>query len=128
MHKITSDYHDMRKILTKKFGSQGTNLGSLGPGSQADLGLGPCRFQILVIWGLNEPPAPVVSHGPPENPKSLGAWCDIADAMSLIKIKWPCSKIRQNKFEYFYHIAKQRTESFLLNTICGISVQLCGKY
>ena len=46
----------MRKILTQKFWSQGTPLGSLGPGSQADLGLGPCHFQILVIWGPIDPP------------------------------------------------------------------------
>ena len=42
MHKITSDFYDMRKILTKKFWSQGTSLGYLGPGSQEALDIGAC--------------------------------------------------------------------------------------
>ena len=54
VHEISSDFYGMRKILRKKFWSQGTALGSLGPGSQEALGLGPCRFQILVIWGPYE--------------------------------------------------------------------------
>ena len=76
MHKITSNFYDLRKILTKKFWSQGTLLGSPGPGSQADVGLGFCRFQFLVIWGPHEGPAPLVSQGTPKNLKVAGAWCD----------------------------------------------------
>ena len=40
----------------KIFWSHGTPLGSMGSGSQPDVGLGACRFQILVILGLNESP------------------------------------------------------------------------
>ena len=36
-HKITSYLYDKSKILGPKIWSQGTNLGYLGPGSQADL-------------------------------------------------------------------------------------------
>ena len=75
MHKITSNLYDLRKILTKNFWSQGTLLGSPGPGSQADVGLGFCRFQFLVIWGPHEGPAPLVSQGTPKNLKVTGAWC-----------------------------------------------------
>ena len=75
MHKITSYFYDMRKILTKKFWSQGTLLGSPGLGSQADLILGFSRFQILVIWGPYEGPAPVACQGTAKNLKPTGAWC-----------------------------------------------------
>ena len=68
MHKITSDFCHMRKFLTKKFWSQGTSPGSLGPGSREALGLGACRLQISVIWGPYEPPVPLVFH---EQAKSL---------------------------------------------------------
>ena len=67
-HKITSNFYGMTKILTKKFWSQGTSLGSLGPGSREALGLGACWLQIPVIWGPYEPPVPVVFH---EQAKSL---------------------------------------------------------
>ena len=76
MHKITSYIYDLRKILTKKIWSQGTPLGSLGPGSQEALGLGPCRFQILVIWGSYDPPVLLVFQTHPENLNTAGAWCD----------------------------------------------------
>ena len=49
-HKITSYFHDKRKILRQKFWSLGTNLGYLGPGSQADLGEIFSKPQIVVIW------------------------------------------------------------------------------
>ena len=63
MHKITSYFHSMRKILTKKFWSQGTSPGSSGSGSWADVRPGACQFQILVIWGPNEPPVLVALQG-----------------------------------------------------------------
>ena len=65
----------MRKFLRPKFWSLGTHLGSLGPGSRADLGLGPCRLQFLVIWGPYECPALTACQGTAENPKLIGAWC-----------------------------------------------------
>ena len=68
----------MRKFLTKKFWSLGTPLGYLGAGSPADLGLGACRFQILVIWGLNDYPALVACQGQAKNPKTAGARCDVS--------------------------------------------------
>ena len=77
MHKITSHFYDMRKILTKTFWSQGTPLGYLGPGSQEALGLGSCRFQILVIWGPNEASVLVACPGQAKTLKTAGAWCDI---------------------------------------------------
>ena len=40
----------MRKNLTKNFWSLGTNLGYLGPGSQADLDGIFSKPQIFVIW------------------------------------------------------------------------------
>ena len=63
MHKITSYFYGMRKILTKKFWSQGTSLGSSGSGSWADVRPRACQFQILVIWGPNEPPVLVALQG-----------------------------------------------------------------
>ena len=63
--------------MTKKFWSLGTPLGYLGSGSQLDLGLGACRFQILVIWGLNESPVLVALQGQAKNPKAVGAWCGL---------------------------------------------------
>ena len=53
----------MRKILTKKFWSQGTSMGPSGSRSGADVPLGACQFQILVIWGPNEPPILVALQG-----------------------------------------------------------------
>ena len=55
MHKISCNFYDMRKFLSKKIWSQGTHLGSMGSGSQESVTPGPCGFQILVIWGLYEP-------------------------------------------------------------------------
>ena len=75
MYKITSYFYDLRKILTKKFWSQGTPLGSLGPGSQEALGLGPCQFQILVIWGPYDPPVLLVFQTHAKNPNTAGARC-----------------------------------------------------
>ena len=86
MYKITSDYYDLRKILTKNFWSHGTPLGYLGPESQEALGLGACRFQIQVIWGLYESPVLVAFQGQAKNPKAAGAWC----AIDLLKRK--CTK------------------------------------
>ena len=86
MHKITSYFYDMRKILTKIFWSQGTSQGSSGPGSQADVGLGACRFQILVIWALNEPPALTACETHAKNPKTAGAWsADVTDEKESFK-------------------------------------------
>ena len=61
--------------FTKNFWSHGTPLGYLGAGSQEAPGLGACRFQILVIWGPNDPPVLVVSHGDAKNPNTVGSWC-----------------------------------------------------
>ena len=60
----------------KKFWSQWTPLGSLGTGSQADIGLGPWRFQILVIWGPIDPPEMVAfqSHAKKLNLASSLVW------------------------------------------------------
>ena len=77
MHKISSYFYDVRKILMEKFWSQGTPLGSLGPGSQEALGLGPCRFQILVIWGPYDPPVPLLFQTHAKNPNTAGAWCEL---------------------------------------------------
>ena len=77
MHKITSYIYDLIKILTKKIWSQGTPLGSLGPGSQEALGLGPCRLQIVVIWGPDDTPVLVVFHVNAKNPNTAGSWCDL---------------------------------------------------
>ena len=76
MHKITSNFYDMRKILTKIFQSHGTPLGYLGAGSQEALGLGACWFQILVIWGPCDLPVPVALQFQAKNLKSAGARCD----------------------------------------------------
>ena len=74
-HKITSYFYDVRIILMEKFWSHGTPLGSLGPGSQEALGLGPRRFQILVIWGPYDPPVPLLFQTHAKNPNTAGAWC-----------------------------------------------------
>ena len=76
-HKITSYFYHMRKILTKKFWSQGTPLGSLGPLSQADVNLGFSRFQFLVIWGLNKHPMIVTYQGQAKSLKTAGGWCEL---------------------------------------------------
>ena len=75
MHKITLFQDGVRKFLRPKFWSLGTHLGSLGPGSRADLGLGPYRLQFLVIWGPYEWLALTACQGTAENPKLIGAWC-----------------------------------------------------
>ena len=51
VHKITSYFCDMRKILSQKFWSHGTLLGSMGPGSQKAPDEIFSKSQILVIWG-----------------------------------------------------------------------------
>ena len=78
MHKITCYHYDMRKISTKNFWSQGTLLGSPGPGSQADLILGFSRFQILVIWGPYGGPVLVACQGHSKTPKFFPRWCVIS--------------------------------------------------
>ena len=75
MYKIPSYFYDMRKFLTKFFWSHGTPLGYLGAGSQADLGLGPCRFQILVIWGPYDFPVLVALQAQAENLKPIRSRC-----------------------------------------------------
>ena len=82
MHKITSYIYDLRKILMKKNWSQGTFLGSLGPGSQEDLGLGPCRLQIVVTWGPDDTPVLLVFHVNAKNPNTAGSWCGENVALS----------------------------------------------
>ena len=77
MHKITLFQDGVRKFLRPKFWSLGTHLGSLGPGSQADLGLGPCRLQFLVIWGPYEWLALTACQGTAENPNLTAAWCEV---------------------------------------------------
>ena len=76
MYKVTSDFYDMRKFLTENFWSHGTPLGYLGAGSQEALGLGACRFQILVIWGPYDFPVLVACQGQAKNLKTAGARCD----------------------------------------------------
>ena len=68
----------MRKILTKKFWSQGTSLGYLGPGSQQDVIVGACRFQILVIWGQYKASVLVACLDQAKNLKTAGAWCELS--------------------------------------------------
>ena len=70
MHKITSHFYEMRKILIKIFWSQGTPMGSSGSGSQEALGLGACRFQNVVIWGPCESPVLVASEVQAKNLKT----------------------------------------------------------
>ena len=65
----------MRKFLTENFWSHGTPLGYLGAGSQEALGLGACRFQILVIWGPYDFPVLVACQGQAKSLKTAGAWC-----------------------------------------------------
>ena len=77
MYKITSYFYDMRKILTKKFGSQGTSIGSSGSRSRADVPLGACQFQILVIWGPYKASVLVACPDQAKNLKTAGAWCGI---------------------------------------------------
>ena len=67
----------MRKILTKKFWSHGTPLGSLGPLSQQDTILGAGQLQILVIWGPYRPPIVVALETHAENLKTAGLQCVI---------------------------------------------------
>ena len=62
----------MRKILNPKFWSHGTSLGYLGPVFQGDVILGACQWQILVIWGLCEPPELMACQSHAENPKTAG--------------------------------------------------------
>ena len=77
MHKITSLEDDMRKFLDQKILSHGTSLGYLGSKSQADVGLGACRLQFLVIWGPSELPVPMKFHANAKNLKTVGSWCGI---------------------------------------------------
>ena len=65
------------KIFTKIFWSHGTPLGYLGAGSQEALGLGACRFQILVIWGQYDFPVLVACQGQAKNLKTAGTRCVI---------------------------------------------------
>ena len=65
----------MRKFLTEIFWSHGTPLGYLGAGSQADVGLGACQFQILVIWGPYDLSVLVGPQGQAKNLKKAGARC-----------------------------------------------------
>ena len=76
MYKITSNFNHMRKFLTKKFWSHGTPLGYLGAGFREALHPGACRFQILVIWGLNDYTVLVACQGQAKNLKTAGARCD----------------------------------------------------
>ena len=62
--------------MTENFWSHGTPLGYLGAGSQEALGLGACRFQILVIWGPYDFPVLVVCQGQAKNLKTAGARCE----------------------------------------------------
>ena len=77
-HKITSDFYDIRKILTKKFWSQGTNLGSLGPVSREAFNEIFFRFQILVIWGPYDLQIPTAPQEKAKNlktaPSCSGTW------------------------------------------------------
>ena len=77
VHKITSYFCDMRKFLSPKFWSLGTPLGSLGPGSQADLDQRACRPQILFIWGPCKALVLVALLGQAKILKTAGAWCDL---------------------------------------------------
>ena len=70
-HKITSFEDDMRKILSKKFWSQGTSLGSMGPLTQRDVRLGFHQLQILVIWGPYRHPDIVACQGHAKTPKLI---------------------------------------------------------
>ena len=78
----------MRKLLTKKFRSQGTSWGCPGPGSQKALGLGACRLQILVIWGPNEPPVLVAPQAQAEKLKTIRAWCGSVAEVVIVVVWW----------------------------------------
>ena len=67
----------MRNFLKQKFWSLGTSLGSQGPGSQGDLGLGFNRLQFLVIQGPYECPELMACQGTAESLNIIAAWCDI---------------------------------------------------
>ena len=74
-HKIRSFKDDMRKILSKKFWSQGTSLGSMGPLTQRDVRLGFHQLQILVIWGPYRHPDIVACQGHAKTPKLIPWLC-----------------------------------------------------
>ena len=75
MHETWSDLYVETKILRKNFWSHGTPLGSLGSGSWADLHLGFCGLQILVVGGLYNYPELVACETQAENPKPVQARC-----------------------------------------------------
>ena len=56
VQKITSYFYDKRKILSQKFLSHETFLGSMGPESQQDADEIFSKSQILVIWGPHNCP------------------------------------------------------------------------
>ena len=56
MHKMTSHFYDMRKILTQNFWSHGTYLGSLGPWSQKRRAILLCVAWILTHFSPIESP------------------------------------------------------------------------
>ena len=70
-HKITSFEDDMRKIVSEKFWSQGTSLGSMGPLTKRDVRLGFHQLQILVIWGPYRHPDIVACQGHAKTPKLI---------------------------------------------------------
>ena len=75
MHEISSYYFDVCKILTENFWSHGTLLGYPGSGYQADLGLGACPLQILIIWGPYESLVPLELQGQAKKLKRIPPWC-----------------------------------------------------
>ena len=75
MDKIWSLENGMRKILSQKFWSLGTPLGSLRPGCQVDLDQRACRPQILFIWGPCKALVLVALLGQAKILKTAGAWC-----------------------------------------------------
>ena len=90
----------MRKFLSPKFWSLGTPLGSLGPGSQADLHQRACQSQILFIWGPCKAPVLVALLGQAKNPKTAwleqGVTCDLNVLSKICSIKEQLEKSRSD--------------------------------
>ena len=123
MQKITSYFYDMRKILTKNFWSQGTSPGSPGPISQKALGLGSCQFQILVIWGPDEPSVLVALHEQAKNLKTAGAWCDFHVNIFCWNI---VHRFEFTGFPWYYYLAAVDASFYKYSFVCIVdTIALC---
>ena len=101
----------MRKILSQKFWSNGTSLGSLGPLLHRDVRLGFCQHQILFIWGPCDPPKLVALQVNAKILKTLGSWCDqFVEGqyqyqylqMAKVNTQYQYSKVLEINTQYLY--------------------------